>query len=245
MHKDESQTRIMLTKDKTEKNEGMFHGKSQEGACSYSGRYIGYARVSSTDQNLERQLKALAEWDIDRHNIFTDKASGKNFDRPAYKRMLKRLRKGDTLVIKSLDRLGRNYEEIIKEWRYLVKEKGCNIVVIDMPILDTRFSVDGITGMLITDIVLELFSYVAHIERENIRSRQAEGIQAAKERGVKFGRPNKRPDNWLLLKEQEALGLVKREEIALSAGVDISTVHRWFREDKKRSRAQFETELFQ
>ncbi|MGN0301751.1 MAG: recombinase family protein [Anaerotardibacter sp.] len=234
MHTDETQARTMLAKEKTQNSNGAGNNRTQRETSSFSGRYVGYARVSSTDQNLERQLKALAEWDIDQRNIFTDKASGKNFDRPAYKRMLKRLRKGDTLVIKSLDRLGRNYDEMIQEWRYLVKDKGCNIVVLDMPILDTRFSVDGITGTLIADIVLELFSYVAHIERENIRSRQAEGIQAAKERGVRFGRPNKKPDNWPLLIEQEALGLIKRGEIAVNSGVDISTVHRWFREEKRK-----------
>lgn len=149
---------------------------------------FGYVRVSTREQNEARQMQAMAEQGIPAQNIYMDKQSGKDFDRPQYLRMMRRMKPGDTLFIKSIDRLGRNYNEILQQWRILSKEKGIGIVVLDMPLLDTRQSND-LTGQFIADIVLQLLSYVAETERENIRQRQAEGIAAAKERGVRFGRP--------------------------------------------------------
>lgn len=150
----------------------------------------GYVRVSSKDQNEARQLISLQESAIEKNRIFIDKQSGKNFDRPAYKKLIKKLKHGDVLFIKSIDRLGRNYTEILDQWRFITREKQANIVVIDMPLLDTRKDHD-LTGILISDIVLQLLSYVAETERQLIRQRQAEGITAAKARGVQFGRPPK------------------------------------------------------
>ena len=150
----------------------------------------GYARVSTKEQNELRQLIALREFGLTDRAIFVDKQSGKDFDRRSYQRLLRKLKDGDTLVIKSIDRLGRNYEEILEQWRIITKEKCAAIVVLDMPLLDTRRNRD-LTGTLIADIVLQLLSYVAQTEREFIHQRQAEGIAAAKARGVKFGRPRK------------------------------------------------------
>ena len=148
----------------------------------------GYARVSTKEQNELRQLIALREFGLTDRAIFVDKQSGKDFDRRSYQRLLRKLKDGDTLVIKSIDRLGRNYEEILEQWRIITKEKCAAIVVLDMPLLDTRRNRD-LTGTLIADIVLQLLSYVAQTEREFIHQRQAEGIEAAKARGVRFGRP--------------------------------------------------------
>ena len=151
------------------------------------GKQFGYVRVSSKDQNEIRQLNALAAFGIPETNVYMDKQSGKNFDRPAWKQLAKKLKPGDLLVVKSIDRLGRNYDEILEQWRIITKEKRAAIVVLDMPLLDTGQSRD-LTGTLIADIVLQLLSYVAQTEREFIRQRQAEGIAAAKARGVRFGR---------------------------------------------------------
>jgi len=150
----------------------------------------GYVRVSSTEQNEDRQMIAMARLSVPKENIFMDKQSGKDFMRPNYKRMVRKLRRDDLLYIKSIDRLGRNYSEIIEQWRVLTKEKGIDIVVLDMPLLDTRRDKD-LLGSFLSDVVLQVLSFVAQNERENIRSRQAEGIAAAKARGVKFGRPAK------------------------------------------------------
>jgi len=147
----------------------------------------GYIRVSTKDQNEDRQRIALNDAGIPLRNIILDKQSGKNFERPGYRRLCKKVKPGDTLFIKSIDRLGRNYDEILEQWRYLTKEKKIAIVVLDMPLLDTRKDRD-LTGALIADIVLQLLSYVAQTEREFIHQRQAEGIAAAKARGVRFGR---------------------------------------------------------
>lgn len=152
------------------------------------GRTYGYIRVSSTDQNEDRQRVALREKGIPQGNLFIDKQSGKDFDRPQYKRMVRRLRAGDLLYILSIDRLGRNYEEIQKQWRALTKDIGVDICVIDMPLLDTRSGKD-LMGTFIADLVLQILSFVAENERTNIHQRQAEGIAAAQARGVKFGRP--------------------------------------------------------
>lgn len=156
----------------------------------------GYVRVSSIDQNEERQLIAMHAWDVPELNIYTDKQSGKDFNRPAYKRMVRRLKPGDLLYIMSIDRLGRNYEEIQEQWRYLTRDKGVDVCVIDMPLLDTRHGKD-LMGTFIADLVLQILSFVAQNERENIRKRQAQGIAAAKARGVRFGRPaTPLPENY-------------------------------------------------
>lgn len=150
----------------------------------------GYVRVSSADQNEERQLVALREKGVPESRIFMDKQSGKDFDRPQYKKLVRKLKTGDLLYIMSIDRLGRNYEEIQNQWRILTKEKGVDIVVLDMPLLDTRQGKD-LMGTFIADLVLQILSFVAQNERENIKKRQAQGIAAAKAQGIKFGRPEK------------------------------------------------------
>lgn len=149
---------------------------------------FGYVRVSTREQNEDRQLIALREMAVPEKNIFMDKQSGKDFQRPQYKKLLRKLKKDDLLYIKSIDRLGRNYAEILEQWRILTKEKGIDIVVLDMPLLDTRRGKD-LMGTFLSDIVLQVLSFVAENERTNIRQRQAEGIAAAKARGVRFGRP--------------------------------------------------------
>ena len=148
----------------------------------------GYARVSSKEQNVDRQLAAF-DGLVEKKNIFVDKQSGKNFDRPAYKKLLKKLKNGDVLFVKSIDRLGRNYTEIIEQWRYITKVVCADIVVIDMSLLDTRKKGEDLTGTFIADLVLQILSYVAETEREFIHKRQAEGIAIAKQKGIKFGRP--------------------------------------------------------
>ena len=148
----------------------------------------GYIRVSTREQNEDRQLIALREMSVPEKNIFMDKQSGKDFNRPQYKKLVKKLKPGDLLYIKSIDRLGRNYEEIQNQWRVLTKEKGIDIVVLDMPLLDTRRGKD-LVGTFLSDIVLQVLSFVAENERSNIRQRQAEGIAAAKAKGIRFGRP--------------------------------------------------------
>lgn len=159
-------------------------------------KVYGYIRVSSKEQNEDRQRVAMREFGVPDDCLIVDKQSGKDFDRPGYKRLLRKLKPGDTLVVKSIDRLGRSYEEILEQWRVLTKERQAAIVVLDMPLLDTRQGRD-LTGTLIADIVLQLLSYVAQTEREFIRQRQAEGIAAAKARGVQFGRkPMERPPEF-------------------------------------------------
>lgn len=150
-----------------------------------------YARVSARDQNLDRQIEAFATFGVEKTHIFCDKKSGRDFDRSGYKKMFARLRRGDLLVIKSIDRLGRNYEMIIEEWRAITEKKGADILVLDMPVLDTRSKDGGLVGRFISDVVLQVLSFVAENERENMRARQAEGIRCAKARGVRFGRPRR------------------------------------------------------
>lgn len=162
----------------------------------------GYIRVSAKDQNEERQLIAMKELDVNLDRIFMDKQSGKDFQRPQYKKMVRELRKNDLLYIKSIDRLGRNYSEILEQWRILTKERGIDIVVLEMPLLDTRRGKD-LMGTFLSDIVLQVLSFVAENERSNIKQRQAEGIAAAKARGVQFGRPKiEMPDNFMQLVSQ-------------------------------------------
>ena len=155
-----------------------------------SGTVYGYIRVSTKEQNEDRQRIAMEEAGVPERNVYMDKQSGKDFNRPQYKKLLRKLKKDDLLYIKSIDRLGRNYEEILQQWRYLTKDKGIDIVVLDMPLLDTRRGKD-LMGTFLSDIVLQVLSFVAENERTNIRQRQAEGIAAAKARGVRFGRPKK------------------------------------------------------
>ena len=156
----------------------------------------GYIRVSTREQNIDRQLIALREAGVEKLKIYTDKQSGKDFDRPQYKKLLRKLKKDDLLYIKSIDRLGRNYDEILQQWCYLTKDSGIDIVVLDMPLLDTRRGKD-LMGTFLSDIVLQVLSFVAENERTNIRQRQTEGIAAAKKRGVKFGRPaSPLPENF-------------------------------------------------
>ena len=191
----------------------------------------GYVRVSTREQNEQRQMIALREFGIADKRIFMDKQSGKDFERTNYKRMLRKVKSGDTIVIKSIDRLGRNYDEILEQWRIITKEKQVAIVVLDMPLLDTRQNRD-LTGTLIADIVLQLLSYVAQTEREFIRQRQAEGIAAAKERGVKFGRkPMDRPERFGLLKTQFANKEVSARTAAKQLGITHSTFLRWVNEE--------------
>lgn len=162
----------------------------------------GYIRVSAKDQNEERQLIAMKELDVNLDRIFMDKQSGKDFQRPQYKKMVRELRKNDLLYIKSIDRLGRNYSEILEQWRILTKERGVDIVVLEMPLLDTRRGKD-LMGTFLSDIVLQVLSFVAENERSNIKQRQAEGIAAAKARGIQFGRPKiEMPDNFMQLVSQ-------------------------------------------
>lgn len=193
----------------------------------------GYARVSSKDQNLDRQIDALTAFPVEKSNIFADKASGKDFERPKYRQLMKLLRSGDVLVVKSIDRLGRNYDEIIEEWRNITKHIGCFIVVIDMPLLDTRETKENVTGVFIADIVLQLLSYVAQVERENIKQRQAEGIASAKARGVRFGRPPiKRPKCYEHTKTAFLSGKLTRKEAANRLKVSITTFDKWINEDE-------------
>ena len=166
-----------------------------------TGKIYGYIRVSSKDQNEDRQRIAMQEFGVPENCVFMEKQSGKDFDRPGYKRLMQKLKPDDTLVIKSIDRLGRNYEEILEQWRFITKKRQAAIVVLDMPLLDTRQGRD-LTGTLIADIVLQLLSYVAQTERENIRQRQAEGIAEAKAKGVRFGPPcHTLPDSFEELRQ--------------------------------------------
>ena len=187
----------------------------------------GYARVSTKEQNEQRQIIALNDFGIAGEAIFLDKQSGKDFARPQYQKLLRKLKKDDTLVIKSIDRLGRNYEEILEQWRIITKEKEAAIVVLDMPLLDTRKNKD-LTGTLIADIVLQLLSYVAQTEREFIRQRQAEGIAAAKARGVKFGRrPKTKPEEFDRICLQWKKGNISAREAARKLCVAPRTFQTW------------------
>lgn len=188
----------------------------------------GYVRVSSKDQNVDRQMSAMKEAGIMKDKIYIDKLSGKDFNRPRYKRLIRQLKDGDELYIKSIDRLGRDYDEIIKQWRFLTCTKNIDIIVLDNPLLDTRNQINGLTGKFISDLVLQILSYVAQVERENIHQRQAEGIREAKLKGVSFGRPPKKiPEQfpevfqlWL----DEKISMRKASEIL---NVSHMTFSRW------------------
>lgn len=192
----------------------------------------GYARVSARDQSLARQLDALRAFPIPNHNIYSDKASGKDFKRPGYRRLVRVLRPGDVLVIMSIDRLGRNYTEILEEWRILTQEKQAAIVVLDMPLLDTRETTGDVTGKFLADVMLQLLSYVAEIERQNTHRRQAEGIEAARKRGVRFGRPCiERPERYEETKQAYLDGIMTRKQAAAVLNVCVNTFDKWRKSD--------------
>lgn len=192
----------------------------------------GYVRVSSTDQNEDRQMIALKEVRVPKKHIYMDKQSGKDFDRPQYKELIKRLRQGDLLYVLSIDRLGRNYDEIQRQWRILTKEIGADVCVIDMPLLDTRQSKD-LLGTFVADLVLQVLSFAAHNERDNIRKRQAQGIAAAKARGVHMGRPalNAPPDFEEIVTAWERKQITT-EEALRQCGMSETTFYRRRREMK-------------
>ena len=195
-------------------------------------KVFGYARVSTKEQKLDRQLDALICWGVAKECVFADHASGGNFARTEWCRLMDALDVDDVVVVTSIDRLGRNYDEIIEVWRHLTKEKGVHIVVLDMPILDTREKPGDITGTFLADLFLQLLSYVAQVERENIRRRQAEGIASAHTRGVKFGRPKiSRPADYEQLKSRYLRGDITRKAAAANAGVSVTTFSNWLRAD--------------
>ena len=190
----------------------------------------GYVRVSSTDQNEDRQMLEMQHLKVKKRNVFMDKQSGKDFNRPNYQLLLSKLKKGDLLYVKSIDRLGRNYKEIQDQWRVLTKEMEVDVVVIDMPLLDTRVYKD-LMGTFIADLVLQVLSFVAENERVNIRKRQEEGIKAAKLKGVMFGRPMiKVPDNFGSLVKQWERGHIRAEDVAKECDMSIATFYRRLRE---------------
>ena len=198
------------------------------------GKRYGYIRVSSTDQNEDRQKLAMAQVAVPEKDIYMDKQSGKDFERPQYKRLVKKLRPGDLLYILSIDRLGRNYEEILNQWRIITKEKQADIVVLDMPLLDTRQTGRNLTGTFVADLVLQILSYVAQTERENIRQRQMEGIAATKLRGVQFGRPRKpMPENFFDLKERWERKEISSRQAAKELHIAQDTFLRWVHEQER------------
>ena len=189
---------------------------------------FGYVRVSDASQNEDRQMISMAEQGVPAKNIYMDKQSGKDFERKAYRAMIKRLCPGDTIVLHSLDRLGRDYAAILDQWQFITKNRGVDIVVLDMPLLDTREKDRDLTGRLISDIVLQLLSYCSQKERENIRKRQAEGIAAAKARGVRFGRPCAEfPDDFGELVAKWERGTMEFKEILGRCGVCRSTFYKY------------------
>lgn len=190
-----------------------------------AGTIYGYIRVSTREQNEDRQRLALAALPVPEENIYMDKQSGKDFERPQYRRLVRRLRRDDLLYVKSIDRLGRNYSEILEQWRMLTKEKGVDIAVLDMPLLDTRRGKD-LMGTFLSDIVLQVLSFVAENERDNIRQRQAEGIAAAKARGVRFGRPPlPLPDNFHMLHQARRGQKITLRQAARACGMPTGTFY--------------------
>lgn len=186
-----------------------------------------YIRVSTKDQNIDRQVEIMKNIGIEKNKMFIDKQSGKDFERKNYKKMINKLCPGDEIYIKSIDRLGRDYEEIIEQWRLLTKDKDVDIIVLDLPLLDTRNKINGVTGKFIADLVLQIISYVAQVERENIRQRQAEGIQIAKEKGVKFGRPRKEiPENFESIYKLWKKNLISQREAGRMLKISHTTFQR-------------------
>lgn len=188
----------------------------------------GYVRVSTKEQCEDRQLIALREFPVAENHIFMDKLSGKDFNRPQYQKLIRRLKPHDILVVKSIDRLGRNYDEILDQWRVITKSRQADIVVLDMPLLDTRQSGRDLTGTFVADLVLQILSYVAQTERENIRQRQQEGIAAARLRGLRFGRPRKQvPAEFEWVRQQWEQGRITSRQAARQLGVAQDTFLRW------------------
>lgn len=193
-----------------------------------SSNTYGYVRVSTREQNEDRQLIALKDYKVLESNIYVDKLSGRDFNRPQYQKLMKKIRPGDLIVVKSIDRLGRNYEEIQVQWRKITKEKQVDMVVLDMPLLDTRRSGNDLTGTFVADMVLQILSYVAQTERENIHQRQREGIEAAKLRGVKFGRPRKPvPEEFWRIREEWINKQISSREAARELSIAQDTFLRW------------------
>ena len=194
----------------------------------------GYVRVSTRDQNEARQMIAMQEYGVQKKHIFMDKQSGKDFNRPEYQKMISTLKSGDVVVIKSIDRLGRNYDEILEQWRLITKEKDCNIVVLDMPLLDTtKDNANGLMGKVIADIVLQLLSYVAQTEREFIKRRQAEGIAAYRATGKPWGRPPfERGEDYRLCYKLWREGKLSGTEAGKRLGIARNTFFKWAREDE-------------
>ena len=206
----------------------------QKGGPRNMAQSYGYVRVSSIDQNEERQIVELTHRDVLSSNIFIDKQSGKSFERPQYKRLVKKLKYGDLLYILSIDRLGRNYLDIQEQWRILTKEKGIDICVLDMPLLDTRNGKD-LMGTFIADLVLQILSFVA--QNDNIRKRQAQGIAVAKAKGIKFGRPEiALPDNFEKLVSEWEKKKISIEEVLKMCGISKSTFYRRLKEYRMKSR---------
>lgn len=197
----------------------------------------GYVRVSAKDQNPERQLLAMAEQKVEQGNIFLDKMSGQDFSRPQYLRMLKRLKKGDVVIVKSIDRLGRNYEEILEQWRKITKEIGADIQVLDMPLLNTNSFHSDLTGVFIADLVLQILAYVAETERAFIRQRQAEGIAAAKQKGIHFGRVKKNiPNEFEMYCQLWSEGKISIRKAASELQMNYSTFYRRCIEQKNTNK---------
>lgn len=193
--------------------------------------FYGYARVSTTGQNLDRQYEELVKQGINPKNIYTDKESGKDFNRKNYQKLIKKLKQGDVLFIKSIDRLGRNYNMIIDEWRNITKIKNVDIVVLDMPLLDTRIEGKNLVGRFIADIVLQILSFVAENERETMRQRQKEGIRIAKAKGIKFGRPTiDTPDNFSKVVELYKDKKITSNEAITMSGLTRGTFYRKMKE---------------
>ncbi len=220
------------TADRCETAKGPGFGNRGKGVYGMSNVY-GYVRVSSQDQNEDRQLRAMRDWGVPRERIFVDKQSGKDFDRPKYRRLLRRLRRGDVLYVLSIDRLGRNYEEIQNQWRVLTREIGADICVLDMPLLDTRRGKD-LMGTFIADLVLQILSFVAQTEREHIKTRQAQGIAAAHARGVRFGRPAlPLPADFDRLAALYGEGRLPAREAARRCGMSTSTFYRKYKKYRR------------
>lgn len=189
-----------------------------------------YIRVSTKEQNIDRQIQALESYQIPEKNIYCDYQSGKDFERPAYQKLVKKLKEGDLLIIKSIDRLGRNYNDILVQWQYITKEIKADILVLDMELLDTRQKAGNLTGTLIADLVLQIFAYVAQTEREFISQRQAEGIAAAKRNGKRFGRPEKEmPDQFKEICQKCKKGEVSTRQAADLLGVSHTTFYRRYK----------------
>lgn len=194
-----------------------------------------YIRVSTRDQNIARQVEAMKEIGIDKKNMFIDKQSGKDFKRKYYQKLLKKVKEGDVIYIKSIDRLGRNYEEIIQQWNIITKSKNVDIIVLDFPLLNTTEQVNGLTGKFISDLVLQILSYVAQVERDNIKQRQREGIKIALEKGVKFGRPRlDRSDTFLETYQLCKEGLISVREAARRNDVCNHTFKKWMMEYEEK-----------